>query len=289
MRVGGGHVYPGMLAPMSHPVHQGMHPMGMVPVSGEHGGIDPTAGAGSPGGSKKKGGKGKKKDGTPKSPSSPTKSPKGPKKKPKGKKKPKSKKPKKKAPKPKAKKKPKKKQAVKKKAEKLTKAGSEKWREMPDEAKQPYEQKALEAREVYNAEKAKYLAGNGALLFKMKKGPPRPPTAYFMFLAEFRADYRKKHPNTKGIKGMSKEAGEKWRGMDGVTKRPFEMRAQAAKDEYLRLKNMSEEERVATIKQTVASGENIYDRFFQMNADATNAPATKPLPPKEGGEEGGMG
>ena len=77
--------------------------------------------------------------------------------------------------------------------------------------------------------------------------------------------------------------------MDGVTKRPFEMRAQAAKDEYLRLKNMSEEERVATIKQTVASGENIYDRFFQMNADATNAPATKPLPPKEGGEEGGMG
>ena len=98
---GGGHVYAGMLAPMSHPVHQGMHPMGMVPVSGEHGGIDPTAGAGSPGGSKKKGGKGKKKDGTPKSPSSPTKSPKGPKKKPKGKKKPKSKKPKKKAPKPK--------------------------------------------------------------------------------------------------------------------------------------------------------------------------------------------
>merc|ERR1719387_3022203 len=328
MRVGGGHVYPGMLAPMSHPAHQGMHPMGMVPVSGEHGGIDPTAGAGSPGGSKKKGGMGKKKDGTPKSPSSPTKSPKG-------KKKPKSKKPKKKAPKPKAKKKPRKKQAVKKKAEKLTKtgrkkrdkdphapkrartafnffldefrheykernpeakgvvgvtkAGSEKWREMPDEAKQPYEQKALEAREVYNAEKAKYLAGNGALLFKMKKGPPRPPTAYFMFLAEFRADYRKKHPNTKGIKGMSKEAGEKWRGMDVVTKRPFEMRAQAAKDEYLRLKNMSEEERVATIKQTVASGENIYDRFFQMNADATNAPATKPLPPKEGGEEGGMG
>ena len=58
---------------------------------------------------------------------------------------------------------------------------------------------------MYNAEKAKYLAGNGALLFKMKKGPPRPPTAYFMFLAEFRADYRKKHPNTKGIKVRERE------------------------------------------------------------------------------------
>ena len=89
-----------------------------------------------------------------------------------------------------------------------------------------------------------YESRGGNFMVKIKKGPPRPPTAYFMFLEAFRQDYKIRNPEVKGIKEMAREAIEKWRSMDQVDKEPYEMKAKAAKAEYNRLKAMTPEERV---------------------------------------------
>jgi len=141
----------------------------------------------------------------------------------------------------------------------VTRAGSEKWRGMTATDKEPFEAQAHVAREEYNRKKEEYEANGGAAKFKLMKGPPRPPTAYFMFLNEFREQYKKDHPDVKGIKEMSKEAGEKWRGMDINTKEPYEIKARAAKEEYNKLKAMTAEERIAA---TASYGGKIYARFM---------------------------
>jgi len=127
----------------------------------------------------------------------------------------------------------------------VTKAGSERWKSMSEEEKLPFEERASAAREIYQKAKAEYEAQGGIARFKLIKGPPRPPTAYFVFLNLFRQEYKQKHPDAKGIKEMSKEAGEKWRSMTEVDKEPFEAKAKAAKEEYQKLKGMTVEERVA--------------------------------------------
>merc|ERR1712144_125934 len=126
----------------------------------------------------------------------------------------------------------------------VTRAGSEKWKAMNPEEKQPFEKMASVAREAYTKAKEEYESRGGNAMFKIKKGPPRPPTAYFMFLNAFRQDYKIRNPEVKGIKEMSREAGEKWRSMDQEDKEPYEMKAKAAKAEYNKLKAMTPEERV---------------------------------------------
>jgi len=141
----------------------------------------------------------------------------------------------------------------------VTKAGSERWKEMSPEEKQPYEAKAECAREVYQKAKEAYEAQGGTAKFKLMKSPPRPPTAYFMFLNTFRKDYKSRNPEVSGIKEMSQEAGEKWRAMDQDAKEPFEAKARAAKEYYNKLKDMTPEERVTATAHI--PGGKIYDQF----------------------------
>uniref|UniRef100_A0A7S3E0H9 HMG box domain-containing protein n=1 Tax=Chloropicon laureae TaxID=464258 RepID=A0A7S3E0H9_9CHLO len=126
----------------------------------------------------------------------------------------------------------------------VTRAGSERWKQMTPDEKASFEQMASVAREAYTKAKEEYEAQGGQAKFKLLKGPPRPPTAYFMFLNDFRQEYKQKHPDVKGIKEMSREAGIKWRAMSQQDKEPFESKAKAAKEQYIRLKDMTPEERI---------------------------------------------
>ncbi|KAG2574033.1 DNA-binding protein MNB1B-like [Panicum virgatum] len=58
---------------------------------------------------------------------------------------------------------------------------------------------------------------------KRKKagGPKRGLTPFFAFLAEFRPQYLEKHPELKGVKEVSKAAGEKWRSMSDEEKAKY--------------------------------------------------------------------
>ena len=95
--------------------------------------------------------------------------------------------------------------------------------------------------------KEAYVSSGGPQKFKLAKGPPRPPTAYFIFLTNFRKERNASGAEPASIKDISKMAGQKWREMDPSDKVPFEQKAARAKVEYLKLKALTAEERVAAV------------------------------------------
>ncbi|XP_010908531.1 high mobility group B protein 1 isoform X2 [Elaeis guineensis] len=70
---------------------------------------------------------------------------------------------------------------------------------------------------------------------KVKKDPnkpKRPPSAFFVFLEEFRKQYKQEHPNVKAVSVVGKAGGEKWKSMSDAEKAPYEAKAAKRKSEY---------------------------------------------------------
>ncbi|XP_031487737.2 high mobility group B protein 3-like isoform X2 [Nymphaea colorata] len=65
--------------------------------------------------------------------------------------------------------------------------------------------------------------------------PKRPPSAFFVFLEEFRKTYKQEHPNVKSVSVVGKAGGEKWKSMSDAEKAPFEAKAAKKKSEYEKL------------------------------------------------------
>ncbi|EEF49638.1 high mobility group B protein 7 [Ricinus communis] len=62
--------------------------------------------------------------------------------------------------------------------------------------------------------------------------PKRPPTAFFIFLDEFRKTFKEANPDSKDVKRVAKEAGEKWKAMTDEEKKPYADKATELKAEY---------------------------------------------------------
>ncbi|KAB2013770.1 hypothetical protein ES319_D09G179300v1 [Gossypium barbadense] len=62
--------------------------------------------------------------------------------------------------------------------------------------------------------------------------PKRPPSAFFVFLEEFRTPFKKENPNVKAVSAVGKAAGEMWKSMSEEEKGPYEVKAQKRKVEY---------------------------------------------------------
>ncbi|KAL8151850.1 hypothetical protein V2J09_021658 [Rumex salicifolius] len=62
--------------------------------------------------------------------------------------------------------------------------------------------------------------------------PKRPPSAFFVFMEDFRKTYKEKHPNNKSVAAVGKAAGEKWKSMTETDKAPFVETAEKRKKEY---------------------------------------------------------
>jgi len=62
--------------------------------------------------------------------------------------------------------------------------------------------------------------------------PKRPPSAFFVFMEDFRKTYKEKHPNNKSVAAVGKAAGEKWKSMTETDKAPFVESAEKRKKEY---------------------------------------------------------
>ncbi|XP_040997854.1 high mobility group B protein 7-like [Juglans microcarpa x Juglans regia] len=72
---------------------------------------------------------------------------------------------------------------------------------------------------------------------KVKKGkdpsmPKRPPTAFFLFMDDFRKAYKEAHPDSKDVKVVAKEGGEKWRNLTEEEKKVYQDKASDLKMEY---------------------------------------------------------
>ncbi|XP_020586397.1 DNA-binding protein MNB1B-like [Phalaenopsis equestris] len=78
---------------------------------------------------------------------------------------------------------------------------------------------------------------------KQKKGnrktkdpnkPKRPPTAFFVFMEQFRKEFKEKNPNNKLVSVVGKAGGAKWKSMSDSEKAPYVAKADKLKDEYLK-------------------------------------------------------
>ncbi|XP_019161225.1 PREDICTED: high mobility group B protein 1 isoform X2 [Ipomoea nil] len=67
--------------------------------------------------------------------------------------------------------------------------------------------------------------------------PKRPPSAFFVFLEEFRKTFKKENPNVKAVSAVGKAGGEKWKSLTAAEKAPYEAKAAARKVDYEKLMN----------------------------------------------------
>ncbi|CAI0416455.1 unnamed protein product, partial [Linum tenue] len=62
--------------------------------------------------------------------------------------------------------------------------------------------------------------------------PKRPPTAFFIFIGAFRKEYKEANPDSRDVKKIAKEAGEKWKSMTDEEKKPYLDKAAQLKAEH---------------------------------------------------------
>ncbi|XP_052191418.1 high mobility group B protein 3-like [Diospyros lotus] len=62
--------------------------------------------------------------------------------------------------------------------------------------------------------------------------PKRPASAFFVFMEEFRKQYKEKHPNNKSVAAVGKAGGDKWKSLSDAEKAPFAAKAEKRKTEY---------------------------------------------------------
>ncbi|XP_061369221.1 high mobility group B protein 1 [Gastrolobium bilobum] len=67
--------------------------------------------------------------------------------------------------------------------------------------------------------------------------PKRPPSAFFVFLEEFRKTFKADNPGVKAVSAVAKAGGEKWKSLTAAEKAPYEAKAAKRKAEYEKLMN----------------------------------------------------
>ncbi|EYU36572.1 hypothetical protein ABFS82_14G281000 [Erythranthe guttata] len=64
--------------------------------------------------------------------------------------------------------------------------------------------------------------------------PKRPPSAFFVFMEDFRRQYKEKHPTNKSVAVVGKAGGDKWKSLSDEEKAPYQAAAEKRKEEYER-------------------------------------------------------
>ncbi|XP_016433723.1 high mobility group B protein 7 [Nicotiana tabacum] len=129
----------------------------------------------------------------------------------------------------------------------------------------------LEAQVVENASETKKPAAKGKekstepkakreKKAKNPNAPKRPPTAFFVFMDEFRQTFKAANPDCKSVSMVAKEGGEKWKSLTDEEKKPYQDKAAELKAAYEKA-------------------------LQQSNTDAENANDEVELPEKEVKEE----
>ncbi|KAL3338760.1 hypothetical protein AABB24_027733 [Solanum stoloniferum] len=60
----------------------------------------------------------------------------------------------------------------------------------------------------------------------------RPPTAFFVFMDDFRQTFKAANPDCKSVSTVAKEGGEKWKSMTDEEKKPYQEKAAELKAAY---------------------------------------------------------
>ncbi|KAH7860309.1 hypothetical protein Vadar_011955 [Vaccinium darrowii] len=71
---------------------------------------------------------------------------------------------------------------------------------------------------------------------KNSGAPKRPPSAFFVFMDDFRKSYKENFPDNKSVSVVGKAGGEKWKAMSESEKAPYVAKAVKKKAEYEKAK-----------------------------------------------------
>ncbi|XAR61533.1 hypothetical protein NMG60_11015985 [Bertholletia excelsa] len=94
----------------------------------------------------------------------------------------------------------------------------------------------------------KKAGGKSSKKQKDPNKPKRPSSAFFVFMEEFRQQYKEKHPNNKSVAAVGKAGGDKWKSMSEAEKAPYVAKAEKRKKEY--------EKKMDIYKKNLARGAN---------------------------------
>ncbi|XP_038724074.1 HMG1/2-like protein [Tripterygium wilfordii] len=62
--------------------------------------------------------------------------------------------------------------------------------------------------------------------------PKRPPSAFFVFMEEFRQEFKRENPDNKSVSAVGKAAGARWKSMSDADKAPYVEKAEKRKSDY---------------------------------------------------------
>ncbi|KAF7808418.1 high mobility group B protein 7-like [Senna tora] len=99
------------------------------------------------------------------------------------------------------------------------------------EVKKPADRKKPKTKEP-KAKRAKVEKAEKGKKSKDPNRPKRPATAFFVFLEEFRKIFKEANPDSKDVKRVTKEAGEKWKSLSDEEKKPYLDKVAELKAEY---------------------------------------------------------
>ena len=109
----------------------------------------------------------------------------------------------------------------------FTKDMAAKWKVLTPKERKPYDAKAEKDKQRYLAEMAAYVPPKGMAGGKRPVDPNKPKraqTAYFLFLAEFRAKHKDEFTGEGSNKELIKAASVAWNGLSSAEKAPFEQK-----------------------------------------------------------------
>ncbi|KAH0456735.1 hypothetical protein IEQ34_014642 [Dendrobium chrysotoxum] len=82
----------------------------------------------------------------------------------------------------------------------------------------------------------------------------RPPTAFFLYMEDFRKEFKEANPDNKSVALVAKEGGVKWKSMTDEERKPYMDRAAELKAEYDKAENDAENEEVKEENDTGEKG-----------------------------------
>ncbi|KAK5609172.1 High mobility group box 1 [Crenichthys baileyi] len=115
----------------------------------------------------------------------------------------------------------------------FSKKCSERWKTMSPKEKGKFEDMAKQDKLRYEREMKNYIPPKGQKKkrFKDPNAPKRPPSAFFLFCADFRPKVKGENPGL-SIGETAKKLGEMWNSSSGEEKQPYEKKAAKLKEKY---------------------------------------------------------
>ncbi|KAG6670246.1 HMG1/2-like protein [Carya illinoinensis] len=119
---------------------------------------------------------------------------------------------------------------------KIAKGKSSTRKDKTEVSKPVEERKVGKRKAAVKADKSRLKLTKKAKLDKKDPNKPkRPPSAFFVFLEEFRKTYKQEHPNVKAVSAVGKAGGAKWKSLSATEKSPYEAKAAQMKSDYEKL------------------------------------------------------